>query len=186
MERLARAVSILVCRYPCITGVILFGSRARGDAGIYSDTDILVVVEKEDCVSIGEVTGILLEHGVPNPSIIIRCIDSLRVDSLFRAVLSEGLVIYTRPPLTPLPASSLGLKPMVLLELEMPRDRKCRWRAEKKIYGDKYRRGLVEKIGGSKLAPKLVMIPSSKTREFEEEIRKLGVGVRRKIRIYTS
>jgi len=30
-------------------------------------------------------------------------------DSLFRAVLREGLVLYAKPPLTPLPAKSLGL-----------------------------------------------------------------------------
>ncbi len=184
MERLGRSVSVVVKRFPCIVSVILFGSRARGDAGLYSDTDLLIVVEDRDCISIGGITGILLEYGIPNPSIIVREVRGLRIDSLFRAVLSEGLVLYTRPPLSPLLGSALGLKPMVLVFLEMPKDKRLRWRAEKKIYGDKYRKGLVERLSGCKLAPKLVMLPASKSREFEEEAMKLGVRVKRKLRIF--
>ena len=185
VSSVSKTVSEAVKVFPEVAAVIVFGSLARGDWSPGSDIDILVLVEggnrEEEIVDF--FINKLSSEGLL-ASVIVRKVSDVGGENLLRAILREGLVFYVRPPVTPLPASSLGLKPYSLVKLEMPSDRRKRWRAEKKIYGSKGSGGLLRKFEGEKLAPTLILLPAQKTAEFEEEILKLGVHVKHKIRIY--
>jgi len=167
---------------------VLFGSYARGEAGPGSDIDLLLVFEKRAearrCEDV--LWDLVAELGVWGLSPLIRALDEIRADLLYRAVFSEGLVLYAKPPCTPLPAKSMGLIPAVLLWLEMPRDRRARWRAEKTLYGDSRRRGLLTKFGGEKLAPGLILVPYGSVTAVEEVLRSLGVGVAKRMIVWVE
>lgn len=93
-------------RYPeQILHAVLFGSKARGDSGLYSDIDILIIVEEESWPLRGEISTISarvsLEYDVLiGPRVIGRerweSMKSRRF-SLYRNIAAEGI------PLTPEP-----------------------------------------------------------------------------------
>lgn len=93
-------------RYPGqILQAVLFGSKARGDSGPYSDIDILIIVEEESWPLRGEISTIAarvsLEYDVlVGPRVIGRerwkSMKSRRF-SLYRNIAAEGI------PLTPEP-----------------------------------------------------------------------------------
>lgn len=87
---------------------VLFGSKARGDSGQWSDIDILIIVDQEDwrlSHAISDLAAdVSLEHDV---LIGPRVIGQKRWErmkeypfGLYRNVMAEGV------PLTPMPASS--------------------------------------------------------------------------------
>jgi len=93
-------------RYPGqILQAVLFGSKARGDSGPYSDIDILIIVEEENWPLRGEISTIAaqvsLEYDVLiGPRVIGReRWESMkrRRFSLYRNIAAEGI------PLTPEP-----------------------------------------------------------------------------------
>lgn len=94
VERLARRFDPLK--------IILFGSHARGDAGPYSDVDLLVVMPE---VSEGrrEVFGMLDElRDVPGrPDIFVTSPEEIErrghlIGTVLRPALREGRVVYER------------------------------------------------------------------------------------------
>jgi predicted nucleotidyltransferase len=93
-------------RYPGqILQTVLFGSKARGDSGPYSDIDILIIVEEENWPLRGEISTIAarvsLEYDVLiGPRVIGReRWESMkrRCFSLYRNIAVDGI------PLTPEP-----------------------------------------------------------------------------------
>ena len=84
--------------------VILFGSHARGQAGVHSDVDLLVVMRGEAEEGRGNpVRRAIAERFVLPIDVIIRSAEALaqqRKDpySLIHKALAEGEVLYERPP----------------------------------------------------------------------------------------
>jgi predicted nucleotidyltransferase len=86
----------------------LFGSKARGDSGPWSDIDILMVVREESWSLRGEISTLAarvsLEYDVLiGPRVIgLERWERMKLDgfSLYRTITAEGI------PLTPTPASS--------------------------------------------------------------------------------
>ena len=84
--------------------VILFGSHARGQAGVHSDVDLLVVMRGEAEEGRGNpVRRAIAERFVLPADVIIRSAEALaqqRKDpySLIHKALAEGEVLYERPP----------------------------------------------------------------------------------------
>ena len=101
------AVYMLKKRFS-IQEIILFGSKARGDSGPWSDIDILVIVREESWPFRGEISTLAarvsLEYDVLiGPRVIgLERWEGMERDgfSLYRNISAEGI------PLTPTPASS--------------------------------------------------------------------------------
>ncbi len=86
---------------PEIISIHLFGSKARGDAHIESDIDVLVTTQHEDWhlkEKIGRVaTGILLDHGVYLSVKVVGQLLQQRLISMgspfIRNVMREGIAL---------------------------------------------------------------------------------------------
>ena len=89
--------------------VILFGSHARGQAGLHSDVDLLVVMRGEVEEGRGNpIRRAIAERFVLPVDVIIRspeALDQQRQDpySLIHKALEEGEVLYERPAARHLP-----------------------------------------------------------------------------------
>ncbi|EEB73259.1 nucleotidyltransferase family protein [Thermococcus sp. AM4] len=72
--------------------VVIFGSRARGDAKPESDLDVLVVLDKiepEDWDRAGELSaGLTLELGIS-----VMIVLHTRKDSLYETAVREGIAV---------------------------------------------------------------------------------------------
>ena len=82
--------------------VILFGSHARGHAGVHSDVDLLVVMRGEVEGRGNPVQRAIAERFVLPVDVIVRspeALDQQREDpySLIHRALEEGEVLYERP-----------------------------------------------------------------------------------------
>ena len=87
--------------------IILFGSHARGQAGVHSDVDLLVVMQGEAKAGRGNpVRRAIAERFVIPIDVIIRSPEAMaqhRHDpySLIHKALEEGEVLYERPAACP-------------------------------------------------------------------------------------
>jgi predicted nucleotidyltransferase len=112
-EKERQAVGVFVHRlYEHFPGEILqttlFGSKARGDSGTWSDIDILTVVREESWTLRGEISTLAARVSLEYDVLIgPRVIGQERWErmerdsfSLYRNISTEGI------PLTPTPASS--------------------------------------------------------------------------------
>ena len=97
LRRLARQVAALLP----VRSVILFGSRARGDAGPESDVDILVVTREPVGGDASLKLRLQLEYDFPLDLIVIDA-ERLRWrleqgDNLLREAREHGKVLYEAP-----------------------------------------------------------------------------------------
>jgi len=81
-----------------VEGVILFGSWARGEAGIWSDVDVLVVSDALAGLSVPDRIGLLLEHAKPPIQPLGYTFDELarmvrRANPLALSALIEGVFL---------------------------------------------------------------------------------------------
>ena len=82
--------------------VILFGSHARGHAGVHSDVDLLVVMRGEVEGRGNPVRRAIAERFVLPVDVIIRSPEALALQrqdphSMIHKALEEGEVLYERP-----------------------------------------------------------------------------------------
>ncbi len=102
-KRTLQAVSQLIVERFDPEQVILFGSHARGQAGMHSDVDLLVVMRGEAEKGRGNpIRRAIAERFVLPVDVIIRCPEAMarqRKDrySLIHKALEEGEVLYARP-----------------------------------------------------------------------------------------
>ena len=91
IERLDRVLSP-------VEGVILFGSWAKGEAGAWSDVDVLVVSDAFASLSVLDRIGLLLEHAEPPIQPLGYTFEELarmvrRANSLALSALIEGVFL---------------------------------------------------------------------------------------------
>lgn len=88
-----------------IRGITLFGSKARGDADVESDIDLLVLVDVETNQLRAELWRIAADIGLAyNVVLSVRVVGQARWDelarlrlSLYRAIVAEGIALSREP-----------------------------------------------------------------------------------------
>ena len=99
MEALRRAVEILSSKLS-LRAVVLFGSRARGDWGPWSDYDLLIIADfKEDYLErIGRILSLLKDINIPiepHPYTLREAEKLLRKGNpIIIDALEEGVILY--------------------------------------------------------------------------------------------
>jgi len=100
LQAIGEAVKRLVEKYR-LTAVILFGSRARGDWGPWSDYDLLIIgdFEKSYVDRIGDILEILSDVKIPvepHPYTLKEALDMLnKGNPLIFDAIEEGMVLYS-------------------------------------------------------------------------------------------
>lgn len=176
---LREVVSELVEKCRCIHQVILYGSYARGDAGPKSDVDFLIIAEEprkceEAAADIAYRNNLsILQPVALSPDELMEP----EKRSLYVNALLEGYILYHSVEAMPTKTAPPGYKIHLLVRYRAPPH------IRRKLVGTTvvqrgYRmraRGLIEKLGGKRLAPGLFMIDASKWPTLEIILQKLNV-----------
>lgn len=166
-------------------GIILFGSVARGNPDPESDVDVFVnVPERKAKVMQGVANKAVNEFEVyalrswklKGMNLPIRCIvgdiNSKRWSALKREMISSGIVLYGNYMELP-----EGLKPRFIFSFTLARlKHNKRVSFVRKLYGHSTKvglktyaqKGILQKLGGEKLNPGIVLVPSESYREMHE------------------
>ncbi len=160
---------------------ILYGSYARGDARGKSDIDLLLIVKDNPKECESHALEIASSLRIPLVQPIALTMEEIRRDrdkqALYLNALLEGLLIYHSldAPLTK--SAPPGYEPCVLIRY------RARKNVLKKLVGTTvsykgYRvraRGLIEKLGGKRIAPGLLIVPMRNVESLEHILNYLGV-----------
>ncbi|MBU0627719.1 MAG: nucleotidyltransferase domain-containing protein [Nanoarchaeota archaeon] len=174
-------VSFLIKKSPKISKVILFGSVARGDFDDKSDIDLFVDTEsgKKDIEILLELYEKSEEsrkyrlEGIKN-DIMLKVGKLDKWGSLKLSIASDGILLYGKYEESP-----KGIKNYLLFKISAGKmERKNKIKIWRKVYGYRqkigkkvyYSKGLVE--GGKKLGFGLFFMPSDKSREMIDFLRK--------------
>lgn len=169
--------------------IIVFGSAARGEADKESDVDIFMDIKDEKKATELEKTvnrelkkfyrskfyEVWKRKGVENE---IRVkVGNLDEWELRRSVISDGVVLYGGYKSMPSDAEH-----WVLVSLEPIKNITKRNRVMRELRGRKEKdyssKGLVEKIDGDFLNPRVFVVPSSQTDKILDVLKKEKVGYR--------
>jgi len=179
--------------------VVVYGSAARGEAGEGSDLDMLVVLERRDPrveEEIGEAAlDVTKEYGV-DVDLIVTGPGMEGLDPKFlEEVLAEGVVLYGRKKCVD---AGLKLEPHTIYTLRLSHlGRGDKARLERALYGRKTMKkargktyvsqvkGLLEEVGGRKLGPGVIIVPSHAEKQVEELLERFKAKYR-KIRVWLS
>jgi len=167
--------------------IILYGSYARGDARSKSDVDLLIISEDpRKCER--EATKIATEKGLPilHPVALSPDeLDKVGKSNLYMNALLEGKILYHSHEFTPVKSAPDNYKLYLMVKYRAPPKHR------RKLVGTTvvqrgYRmraRGLIEKMGGERIAPGLFIIPIEKWPPLEMIMQKLEVEYEVKKRI---
>ncbi len=159
--------------------VILYGSYARGDAGPKSDVDLLIIGEEpKRCEEIA--LSVSVEKGLPILQPVALSPGELGDPGkkrLYVNALLEGYLLYQSIGAEPVKTAPPSYRVHLLVRYRAPP------RFRRKLTGTTvvqrgYRmraRGLIEKMGGARLAPGLFMIEAAKWPPLEIILQKHGV-----------
>jgi len=170
-----------------VTGILLFGSLARGDYDEYSDYDLLVLFENKALMwqswdELFQAVGNLKL----NLHVIPETLEELKsANSTFLNELSKhGKVLFARIPLE-VSLQPVKLKPFYLISYDMSG---LNYRDKMKVTYFLYRKsgvGAIAKTRGIKLSDSCVLIPSSATDEITAMLNSFNVETK-KLKIYAS
>ena len=166
-----------------INKIILFGSVARGNHGKESDIDLFIDtsenIEKEADKLLGlfrasKTNGMWQLKGVKNE--ISLKVGSLKKWPMRRDVISAGIMLYGKYNETPEGASYYLMIKMDLRNIKTAKQMSI-WR---RLYGYKQKigskvytgKGLVERLGGTKIGKAVVIVPMDNRKEMLDFLNK--------------
>ncbi len=159
--------------------IILYGSYARGDARSKSDVDLLIVSEEpEKCER--QVYSIAVNKGLPilQPiALSLNDLDNPEKKNLYVNALLEGKIIYQSHNAPFIKSAPPNYKPCLMIRYHAPPKYRRKLVGTTVVQkGRKMRaRGLIEKMGGKRIAPGLFIIPIEKWPSLEIIMQKLNV-----------
>jgi predicted nucleotidyltransferase len=170
-----------------VTGILLFGSLARGDYDEYSDYDLLVLFENKALMwqswdELFQAVGNLKL----NLHVIPETLEELKsANSTFLNELSKhGKVLFARIPLE-VSLQPVKLKPFYLISYDMSG---LNYRDKMKVTYFLYRKngvGAIAKMKGIKLSDSCVLIPTNTADEITSTLSSFNVETK-KLEIYAS
>jgi len=170
-----------------VTGIILFGSLARGDYDEYSDYDLLVLFENKTSMwqswdklfqTVGDLK--LNLHLIPETLEELKAANSTFLNELSK----HGKVLFARSPLEVF-LQPVKLDPYSLISYNMSA---LNYRDKMKATYFLYRKngvGAIAKMGGIKLNDGCILTPSSASDEITAMLSSLNVETK-KMEIYAS
>jgi predicted nucleotidyltransferase len=170
-----------------VTGILLFGSLARGDYDEYSDYDLLVLFENKALMwrswdELFQAVGNLKL----NLHLIPETLEELKsANSTFLNELSKhGKVLFAKTPLE-VSLQPVKLKPFCLISYDMSG---LNYRDKMKVTYFLYRKngvGAITKTKGIKLSDSCILIPTSTADEITQTLSSFHVKTK-KLEIYAS
>jgi predicted nucleotidyltransferase len=170
-----------------VTGILLFGSLARGDYDEYSDYDLLVLFENKTLMwqswdqlfqAVGNLK--LNLHMIPETLEELKSANPKFLNELSK----HGKVLFARTPLE-VSLQPIKLKPFYLISYDMSR---LNYRDKMKITYFLYRKngvGAITKTKGIKLSEGCILIPTSTADEITSKLNSFNVETK-KLEIYAS
>lgn len=166
-----------------VRAIILYGSFARNEGTSRSDIDLFVIMSKKNSFKEAQDKIISIETEIRrNIQPTIRTLKELeKTDSgLLQNIFQEGKILYLKEP-TDIPSSMLlGQKPQLIYTFQignLNQNEKAKFNNE--FYGrkkGKYSyRGILEELGGKKLAAGCIFVPHSEKQKIEKFFRKFKV-----------
>ena len=161
--------------------IILFGSVAGGESDKESDVDIFVDMKKSEEKRALGILGNFEKtfgekwklKGVNNQlSLTVGALDSKEWEDLKRTIQSRGIVLYGHYSETP-----KNIQPYILFGLDFRSIKRAQkvglWRKiygyEQKVGSKRYKsKGVLEQLGGVKIAKGVALIPSWRSHEFKD------------------
>ncbi|MEM0118126.1 MAG: nucleotidyltransferase domain-containing protein [Conexivisphaerales archaeon] len=159
-----------------VIGIILFGSRARGDYDEYSDYDVIVLFASKDDMwkewdSLFEATSRMKI----NLHVIPQTIEELK--SANPAFLEElnmhGRLLYAKYPFEAF-FKQPQLKEHCILSYDMSH---LSYRKKMKIEYELYGKGMLKKLGGKRLGKGVLILPSSSAKHVAKMLEEEGASV---------
>ena len=183
MQRIYKQISRELSIIGEIKLVILYGSYARGDYGPKSDLDLFILTSKSDAIEIIHNAVIRIEDRIGKsiqPT--IRTGDEFRrTDSgLLQNLLREGKILFLRDFYEISAVNLLKQKPFVIYSFKINSlSQKNKAKFNREFYSRTKRkyeyRGILNKIGGEKLASGCVIIPFGKKNGMEKFFNKYKI-----------
>ena len=183
MQRIFNQISRELSLISEIKLVILYGSYARGDFGPKSDLDLFILTSKSDSIEKIHNAIIRIEEKIGKsiqPT--IRTGEEFRkTDSgLLQNLLREGKILFLRDFYEISAVTLLKQKPLIIYSFRinsLSQKNKAKFNREfyartKKQY--EYR-GLLQKLGGEKLASGCIVIPFRAKNEMEKVFKKYKI-----------
>ena len=179
--------AFLIRKKPKIERIILFGSAARGDFDGESDIDLFIdaPLNRKDIEPILELYEISEENkkyrieGLKN-EIRVKAGKLDEWKSVERSIISDGILLYGKFKEMPKGINGYILFKMLIGKME----RKNKMKVWRRLYGYKqkigkkvyYSKGLIEETNGRKLSRGLFTVPTEKSNEIIDFLRKNKVG----------
>lgn len=183
MQRIFKKISRELSLIGEIKLVILYGSYARGDFGPKSDLDLFILISKSDAVEKIHNAVIRIEEKIGKsiqPT--IRTGEEFRkTDSgLMQNLLREGKILFLREVYEISAVKLLKQKPFIIYSFRINSlSQKNKAKFNREFYSrtkTKYEyKGLLQKMGGEKLASGCVIIPFGKKNGMEKIIKKYKI-----------
>lgn len=184
MLRIFKQVSRELSSISEIRLVILYGSYARGDFGPKSDVDLFILAAKSDAIDKIHNAIIKIEEKIgKNIQPSIRVEEEFRkTDSgLLQNLLKEGKILFLRDFFEISAVALLKQKPFIIYSFKINLlSQKNKAKFNREFYSrtnKKYEyKGLLQKMGGEKLAPGCVLIPFARKNGMEKIYKKYKIG----------